>query len=261
MGNEGLGLRIGSLFSGVGGLELGLEWAGVGRSVYLVELDPWCREQLARHWPGVPQWADIAHLDPRDLPASDVLAGGFPCTDISVAGVGGARSGLQGARSGLWTFMVEVVRVQRPQWVVVENVARGVGKWLPAIRDDLGREGYATLPVHLEARWLGAPHVRPRVFVLAHADGFKIRNLEQRMPSRRTDGVRDQGQALAVGHGEDRGWQAQPSLSCLDDGLPRGLAPRWWSATGNAVVPQCGEVIGWMIRELVDAGAASRRTT
>lgn len=253
------GLRIGSLFSGIGGLERGLERAGVGRTVYQVELDPYCRGELRRHWPGVPQWDDITKLDPGQLPAADVVCGGFPCTDISVAAVGGARAGLQGARSGLWSRMADVVRVQRPMWVVVENVARGVGRWLPAVRDDLGRLGYATLPVPLEARHVGAPHVRPRVFVLAHADGFALRQLEQRVSWGRPGGLQDEGQAEPVEHGEAGRWPAQPRLSVVADGLPRGMATTYWRAVGNAVVPQVAEVLGWMIRELVEAGAKARR--
>lgn len=259
-GSDGnLGLRIGSLFSGIGGLELGLERAGVGRTVYQVELDPYCRRELARHWPGVHQWDDITRLDPGDLPPADVVCGGFPCTDLSVAGVGGARAGLQGASSGLWYRMAEVVRAQRPCWVVVENVARGVGKWLPTVRDDLDRLGYASLPVELEARVLGAPHVRPRVFVVAHADGFTLRLEQQRVPGGRAGDLQAQGQAEPVVHGEGGGWETQPQLSVVDDGLPRGMATTYWRAVGNAVVPQVAEVVGWMIRELVEAGAKARR--
>ncbi len=258
-GDENLELRIGSLFAGIGGIEKGLERAGVGRTVYQVELDPYCRRELARHWPGVPQWDDITRLDPGDLPPADVVCGGFPCTDLSVAGVGGARAGLQGARSGLWYRMAEVVRAQRPCWVVVENVARGVGKWLPTVRGDLDRLGYATLPVELEARVLGAPHVRPRVFVVAHADGFALRLEQQRVPGGRTGDLQAQRQTQPVVHGEGSGWAAQPSLSVVDDGFSRGMATTYWRAVGNAVVPQVAEVVGWMIRELVEAGAKARR--
>jgi DNA (cytosine-5)-methyltransferase 1 len=262
-GSDGnLGLRIGSLFSGIGGLERGLEQAGVGRTVYQVELDSYCRGELRRLWPGVPQWDDISSVDPGQLPAADLVCGGFPCTDISVAAVGGARAGLQGARSGLWSRMADVVRVQRPMWVVVENVARGVGRWLPAVRDDLERLGYATLPVPLEARHVGAPHVRPRVLVLAHADGFALRKLEQRVSRGWPGGLQAQGQAQPVEHGEGgrrgSGWPAQPRLSVVADGFSRGLATTYWRAVGNAVVPQVAEVLGWMIRELVDAGAKAR---
>jgi DNA (cytosine-5)-methyltransferase 1 len=260
-GAHGLGLRIGSLFSGIGGLELGLEWAGVGRTVYQVELDPYCQGELARNWPDVPRWTDIEGVDPAKLPAADVVCGGFPCVDLSVAGVGGARLGLQGTRSGLWSRMAGVVETQRPTWVVVENVARGVDKWLPVVRADLERLGYTTLPVPLEARHVGAPHHRPRVFVLAHSDRFALRVEQQRVSRRREGDLPAEGEPLALEHGEGRGWQTQPPLSVVADGLSRGVAGAYYRAVGNAVVPQVAEVIGWMIRELVDAGAAARRAT
>ena len=245
---------IGSLFSGIGGLELGLEQAGLGRTVYQVERDDFCRAQLARHWPDVPRWGRIEDVDPDDLPSADIVCGGFPCQDISVANakgnVDGSRAGLQGARSGLWAYMERVIEAQGPEWVVVENVARGWKKWLPSVEQALRRLGYATLPVPLEARAVGAPHVRSRIFLLAHADRVPLRLDEQRMPGRRPEGLRDGRQALAVEHGEHGGWEARPGLSVVDDGIPTGMGGTVWSAIGNAVVPQCAEVIGWMIREL-----------
>jgi DNA (cytosine-5)-methyltransferase 1 len=256
-GDSGLGLRIGSLFAGVGLLELGLEKAGVGRTVYQVEVDAFCREQLARHWPGVPRWGDVRELDPAVLPAVDVVCGGFPCTDISVAAVNASRDGLRGARSGLWAHMARVVEHQRPAWVLVENVARGWKKWLPDVRRDLGGLGYATLPIPMEARYVGAPHVRQRIFLLAHAHGFQLRLDEQRVSGRRAEGVRDGREAVALEHGEHGGWgkEAQPCLSVLADGCARGMGKHISRTYGNAVVPQAAEMIGWVLRELVEAGA------
>lgn len=106
---------------------------------------------------------------------------------------------------------------------------------------------------------LGAPHCRPRIFVLAHADSFALRLDEQRLPERRADRLRDEGEAVPLVSGEPRWGETQPELACVDDGLPRGLGGAFYRAVGNAVVPQVAEVIGWMIRELVDAGARPRR--
>ena len=248
-------LRIGSLFSGLGGLELGLEWAGVGHTVYQVEADAFCRGQLMERWPGAQQFDDVASVKAFRLPEADLVCGGFPCTDLSVAAVGAARAGLQGARSGLWTHMARVVRETGPMWVVVENVARGVDRWLPTVRGDLRQLGYATLPLPLEASTVGAPHLRPRVFVLAHADGFTLRQQPERVPGRRARAVRGQGQAEPVEHGEGGRRSAEPPLAVVGHGLPRGVATAWARALGNAVVPQVAEVVGWAIRELIDAGA------
>jgi len=263
--DDGPGLRIGSLFSGIGGLELGLEWAGLGSTVYQCELEPFNRAQLARHWPGVRRWEDVAQLDPAELPAADLVCGGFPCQDVSVAwarhGVGkGPR--VPGSRSGLWGHMARVVEAQRPEWVVVENVAHGRERWLPAVLSDLGQLGYATLPLPVEARTVGAPHERARFFVLAHAHGFELRLDEQRLPRRRPQALRDEREEIPLVSGTRRGWwirQAQPELCLLDDGLPRGLGRHVWRAYGNAVVPQVAEVVGWVIRELIEAGAQATR--
>lgn len=110
-------MRIGSLFSGIGGLDLGLEWSGVGRTVFQVEIDPYCRSVLARHWPDVPRYEDVRTVDCSELPRCELLCGGFPCTDLSVANR--SPDGLSGARSGLWTDMLRITKVLRPSWVVV----------------------------------------------------------------------------------------------------------------------------------------------
>lgn len=246
--------RIGSLFSGIGGLEAGIEASGAGVTTWQCEIDAHCRAVLADHWPDAECHVDIEKLEPDQLADVDIICGGFPCQDTSVANargnVDGTRAGLHGARSGLWSHMERIIAGKAPRWVVVENVAHGQGKWLPGVRAGLERLGYATLPVPLEARYVGAPHQRRRIFLLAHADGIPVREHQQRLPRRRAEGVRDGGHALAVEHG-DRAWrQARPELSCLDDGLPRGLAAPYWRAIGNAAVPQCAEILGWMIREI-----------
>ena len=126
-------LRLGSLFSGIGGLELGLERTGM-RTVFQVESNPYALAVLAKHWPDVPRFDDVNDVHgvrdcprglldvlgcPRCLPECDVLCGGFPCQDISHAGEG---DGIDGARSGLWREFARLVRELRPSYVVVENV-------------------------------------------------------------------------------------------------------------------------------------------
>lgn len=244
---------IGSVFSGIGGLELGLEMAGVGHTVYQVERDEFCRRQLARNWPGVPQWDDITTVDPRQLPPADVLCGGIPCQETSVANargnVTGARAGLAGPRSGLWFHMARIVAAQRPRWVIVENVSRGWRKWLPGVERDLRLEGYATLPVPVAARMVGAPHVRERIYLLAYTDSEPVRQHEQRLPRRRPEGLPDWRQEVSLEHGGGEGPGAQPRFSVVDDGIPRGLGGPVWSAIGNSALPQCAEILGHMILE------------
>lgn len=175
----GLSYRVGSLFSGVGGLELGLEWAGVGRTVWQVEKDAFCRSVLAKHWPHATRFDDVRHVDAANLPAVDLICGGFPCTDISFAGEG---AGLSGKESGLWYEYERIVREMGPRFVVVENVAalrsRGFGTVLGA----LAALGYDAEWRSIRASDVGAPQRRERVFVVAWrvlADADRMRQLQQ----------------------------------------------------------------------------------
>ncbi len=128
-------LRMGSLFSGVGGLELGLEQAGVGEIEWQVEIDAWCRAVLARRWPHANRSVvDVCKAGRATLPSVDLICGGFPCQDVSSAGLG---EGLEGARSGLWYEYRRIVTELRPRCVVVENVASGKGRWLCEVLGDL----------------------------------------------------------------------------------------------------------------------------
>lgn len=264
---------IGSLFSGIGGLELGLEMAGLGPVAFQVENNPFCRSVLARHWPEVPKHDDVRSLDPETLPPVDILCGGFPCQDVSSAGKG---AGLAGARSGLWYEFRRIVEAARPPWVVVENVASGARRWLPHVRRDLHVLGYRTRAFALSAADVGAPHLRRRVFVVAHPGGIELR--EQ---SGRSSGTGREGPALpsvageagrVAGHSDRDGesalslngevaelrgvasgasaWAAPPEFRGVDDGVPRRLDRL--HALGNAVVPQCAEAVGRMIREAKD---------
>lgn len=157
-------MRIGSLFSGIGGLELGLERAGLGSVVWQVERSAFCRHILARHWPDVERFDDVRTVGSATLVPVDLLCGGFPCQDVSAAGAG---AGLAGARSGLWYEMRRIIGELAPRWVVIENVASGARRWLPDVRRDLWALGYAALPIRVRASDVGARHLRARIFVVA----------------------------------------------------------------------------------------------
>jgi DNA (cytosine-5)-methyltransferase 1 len=230
-------MNVLSLFSGIGGLELGLERAGM-TTVGQVEINEFCRAVLARHWPKVARHDDVCtavdwwRSSPR--PHVDLTCGGFPCQDISNAHTNGVRAALAGARSGLWSAYRDIVEHARPRWVLVENVAAHE-RWLPGVRGDLHDLGYASLPVQVPAGSLGAPHPRPRVLVVAHADG--------------------QGEPLRAIHAEvaglrpvprDRGHWREPFAGPLRvvDGVPGRLDGPRRKSLGNAVVPQVAEFIG-----------------
>lgn len=197
-------MKIGSLFSGVGGLELGLEWAGLGETVWQVEKDEYCRSVLATHWPNAARYDSVEDVGARNLQPVDLICGGFPCQDVSSAGSG---AGLAGARSGLWWEFARVVGEMRPAWVVVENVASGASRWLDAVRGELERLGYETLPVPFGAMHVGAPHRRRRVFLVgrlvADTVGDTVRLERQRRPARRSGSVCPPGDAVAADHGQE----------------------------------------------------------
>ena len=322
-------MRIGSLFSGIGGLELGLEWSGVGHVAWQVEQDAFCREVLARHWPGVDRAVqDVTAAGAHNLEPVDLICGGFPCQDVSGAGKG---AGLAGSRSSLWFEFARIVGELQPRWVIVENVSSGAKRWVDAVVAGLGQLGYEALPIPLSAGDVGAPQKRARVFIvarLADSDSFdgaagsdrdaREERTGRAEPGRSGENVAhpggeagrsgprepvtgDGGEALrggspALGHAlgarpqgrelcglgsadeessrssgrplgwppapdDPVGWQRwiaeggpQPAVCRGADGLPAGLARSEWKARlkalGNAVVPQCAEVIGHMILEL-----------
>ena len=175
---------FGSLFSGIGLGDLGAERAGWA-CAFQVEIDPWCSKVLAYHWPEVPRFADVRALDSSTLPKVDALIGGFPCQDISVAG---RKAGIHGEKSGLWFEYHRLIRECQPRVVIIENVGRlrsaGLGDVLRSLAD-----------IWYDAEWdvlsaadLGAPHIRPRCWIVAyphgerlpHADRLQLRRLWER---------------------------------------------------------------------------------
>ena len=158
-------MRIGSLFSGIGGLDLGLEWAGVGYTVWQVERDPFCRAVLARHWPDAERFEDVCTVGVANLAPVDVICGGFPCQDISYAGKG---AGLDGERSGLWFEFARVVREMGPRFVVVENVSALLTRGLDAVLGTLASLGYDAEWCCVRASDVGARHRRDRVFLIGY---------------------------------------------------------------------------------------------
>lgn len=159
-------MRIGSLFSGIGGLELGLERAGVGNAVWQVERDPFCRGILAKHWPDAQRFDDVRTVGAHNLSPVDVICGGFPCQDISYAGKG---AGLAGERSGLWYEFARIVGEMGPRFVVVENVAALLIRGFGDVLGTLAALGYDAEWRIVRASDVGAAHQRERVFIVANS--------------------------------------------------------------------------------------------
>ena len=155
-------MRFVSLFAGIGGLDLGLERSGM-RCVGQVEIDPYCRAVLAKHWPHVPRLNDVREFQGHEFGEFDLLCGGVPCQPASCAG---KRKGADDER-WLWGEWIRIVRAARPAWFVAENV-RGFLSLSAAggVVRDLEGAGYEVRTVLLGAHHVGAPHKRDRIWIV-----------------------------------------------------------------------------------------------
>lgn len=249
-------LRIGELFAGYGGLGAGVRAVLGGEIAWFSEFDAAPSKILAHHWPDVPNHGDITKIDWATVEPVDILTGGFPCQDVSLAG---ARRGLkEGTRSGLWSYFAAAIDALRPQLVVVENVRgllsatagdteeytdeeisdlesgsgavgglgrndRPVLRALGAVLGNLAELGYDAEWCGLRAADAGAPHGRYRVFILAHPEG---------QPWRIGDGDDLQARRRTVGRAQDAGASADAS-STQDADL--AIGDQWrQSAPGQA---------------------------
>ena len=241
-----MSLTFGSLFSGIGGIDLGLERAGM-RCAWQVEIDAYCKKVLAKHWPDVARYGDIRTVGAHNLAPVDLIAGGFPCQDISDAGIAnGKRRGLDGERSGLWAEYFRIICELQPRYVLVENVAALLVRGMGRVLGDLASIGYDAEWQVLRASDVGAPHRRERVFIVAYAPSKRPQRIFQkyqllsqsRAVALTTSRLSTQRRKDATRHL----WQSKPDVVRVADGVPfrvqrlRGL--------GNAVVPQVAEYVG-----------------
>jgi len=242
-------LTYGSLFAGIGGFDLGFDRAGM-RCVFQVEIDPFCRRVLAKHWPNVPKWDDVRTFTGEGFERPDVICGGFPCQDISLAGRG---AGIEAERSGLWREYVRIVRAFRPRYVVMENVAALLIRGMGRVLGELAACGYDAEWSVLSACAMGAPHARERVFVVSHP--AEVRPVFNAAIAG-TDAGRKEARRLSQ---SERGnlssaWSGlAPEPVRMADGVPTGMDRL--GAIGNAVVPQVAEWLGRRIVAALEARA------
>lgn len=165
-------ISFGSLFTGIGGMDLGLVRAGL-KVQWQCEISAFCRKVLEVHFPDVPRFKNIRRME--DASSVDIIAGGFPCQDHSQANT------VHRARVdewSLWHPMLRIIQQVRPRFALVEN-AGDANTWVPAVRHGLGQSGYWSISVLMHAGTFGAPHTRPRWFVVAdsHGQGESLRAL------------------------------------------------------------------------------------
>ena len=233
-------LRMLDLFSGIGGISLAAEWAGI-ETVAFCEIEPFCQKVLRKHWPHVPIYDDVraltkARLDADGIGTIDIIAGGYPCQPFSVAG---KRRGAEDDRH-LWPEMFRIIAEIRPRWVIGENVAGHVNLGLDDVLSDLESIGYTAQAFVIPACAVGAPHRRDRVFIVAYSDG-KRHNGSGRETStfQNSDGEKDglsmpDGENVADATSAGLQERRQPGIATAETESGTGLEPEF---------ERCGETL------------------
>jgi DNA (cytosine-5)-methyltransferase 1 len=297
-------MRVLDLFSGIGGFSLGLERAGM-HTVAFCEIDPYCRAVIARHWPRVPIFTDICELTAKAVANSagpqragkagrrfnstrrakerpdgcgiDVICGGFPCQDISVAGKG---AGISGARSGLWREFSRIIGLVQPNYVIVENVPALLNRGMEVVLGNLAQIGYDAEWEIISAADVGADHIRERIWIIAYPHVLRklqseriFKDIRGRLnhsieeTSAYFDGARLQERFMHTGVPSETGqddYGENPTLDIEGSATPHlvrrfhGIPNRMdrIKALGNSVVPQIPEIIGRAIMRSANQSSA-----
>ena len=270
-------LTVGSLFSGIGGIDLGLERAG-HRILWHSEIDNYACRVLKKHWPEIPNLGDVTTINWSEVPYVDIIAGGYPCQPFSSAG---KRKGKEDPRH-LWPYVLDAIRTIRPQYALMENVRGHLTLGFGDVLADLASCGYSAEWQIISAASVGAPHRRDRLFFVVYPDDARVRASERDMERERStrfvfgddlrNGISGRGSSMADATGrrlEERQpesektqdsslgsyevgswWQTEPGMGRVAHGVParvdklRGL--------GNAVVPQVAELVGRLISQHAD---------
>jgi DNA (cytosine-5)-methyltransferase 1 len=240
-------MNVIDLFSGIGGFSLGLERAGM-RTVAFCEIDGYCQDRLADHWPGVPVYSDV-----RDLTADrlrhdgihfDAMAGGFPCQDASLAQTQwGQRVGIHGERTGLWRQSKRLAADFRPEAICLENVPGLLSAGFGTVLGDLAEIGFDAEWRCIPASKAGLPHRRDRLWVVAYPGGSRLSRLIE------GQSLLESAEASLPEHGNQAAgtWRAlDRDLDSLrgGDGVSVAVERRRIGPVGNAVCPPITEAIG-----------------
>jgi len=236
-------LTVGSLFSGIGGLDLGLERAGM-EVIWQSEIDPYACKVLSKHWPAVVNHGDIKNISWGDIVRPDVICGGYPCQPFSLVG---NRKGDADERH-LWPWVRQAISELRPKYAILENVRGHISLGLDAVLSDLASIGYDAEWTVVRASAVDAPHRRERLFIVAYPNKGSLVYSDVHGSSQEVD--RNSRTVFTASRGssfsESRSrWLSEPDVGRVANGIPfrvdrlRGL--------GNAVVPQVAELIGRMV--------------
>lgn len=243
-----------SLFTGIGGIDLAAEWAGF-ETVGQCEYADYPTKVLEKHWPNVPRWRDIRDvtresIQDRGIGAIDIITGGFPCQDVSIAGEKAGLIDGQGniTRSGLWFEMLRVINELRPKWVIAENVAgllsNDEGRTFSTIIEGLENSHYKALPILSPACNYGASFEGKRIFIVATPESSRYRGRASKKLGdvARKLVTKEQGWHKAWGETERCIVQSIRNQKALPDNLRSNYGLSDWvdrlKCLGNAVVPQ-----------------------
>ena len=254
-------LRLLDTFSGIGGFSYAADHiVGGFETVAFVEREPYCQQILSKHWPSVPIYDDITTFNPEPYSA-DVVCGGFPCQDISLAG---KQAGIkEGTRSGLFYELMRVIRLVRPQYVVLENVSAILANGLDTVLGELAEAGFDAEWACIPASAVGACHQRNRWWCVAYANNT---GMEAPRTEQQPAGIEQYGELDAYSSGQGlegrwacvsianrlspdwRSYLSEPVLCRGDDGLSNRVDRL--KALGNAVVPQVAAIPLARVRQL-----------
>lgn len=163
-------LTVGSLFSGIGGLDLGLERAGM-KVIWQSEIDPYCNKVLKKHWPEVPNYGNIKEIDWRTVERPNVICGGYPCQPFSTAG---KRRGTDDPRH-LWPWVRTAISQLRPDYAILENVRGHLSLGGLQVIGEIAEIGYDAEWRLVSAAGMGAPHRRDRIIIVAYPNNTRNR--------------------------------------------------------------------------------------
>ena len=196
-------LTVGSLFSGIGGLDLGLERAGM-KVIWNCEIDPYASRVLKKHWPDIPNIGNIKEVDWNGIERPDVICGGYPCQPFSQAG---KRQGENDERH-LFPYVAHAIRVLRPRYAIMENVPGHLSLGFGAVQQELAEVGYDSRWDCIPAAALCAPHLRDRVFIIATPRAEQRRIVADSNHARPCD---------PLFAGWDAPWHGSPAMANTDD--------------------------------------------
>jgi len=269
-------VKFGSLFSGIGGFDLGFERAGM-ECAWQVEIDKRCQDVLSKHWPNTKRYSDVKECGKYNLEPVNLICGGFPCQDVSLAG---KRTGLGGKRSTLWSEFYRIICELRPEWVVIENVpgllSVNDGEFFRRILRELAKSGYDAEWQVIPASAIGAPHKRERIWIVAYTRNNGLEKAEQNTENTKKSirpiglwpGIEGCSNTMAYTNsprlaqrksifgydGEKQPtiirsdwWASEPNVGRVADGVPFRVDRL--KQLGNAIVPQLAEWIGKRIME------------